>query len=294
MKRTTFSLAIVLLCLFATLPASARLRTLGTIDQVGLSDDDPNHIVVVLRECEWDAVKSTDGGTTWHTGKRDTLPAVLKPLPATGAVCYRWAGDCLIRSSDAGTSWCDVSPWRFLRRMIGEDVEREKERFLVQFGVWLPADRGPAWVPSFVVSALCLLAALCIFQARFGLPWVQRALVSSCLYVLIGGALFAIGAHYSRLMCYEQWLYRQSHWDNGIWFPRWPLGILLHLTCDPWLAPVAVLICFPLTPLFPVSAQGRSRTQRRVRLLLVAAACLFVLFIPLAMVFGKGWAYGVP
>jgi hypothetical protein len=292
MKRFYYCLmAINLLGCF--LPAWASLRTLGEISEAGYRDADLSQLVILLEGCEWDGVVSHDGGKTWVVTRKEQLSAALTPLPLEGTVQFRkLAKGLVLKSTDAGTTWIDISPWPFLRKAIRDSVDAEKQRFLKKFGKWLPNDL--TWSLSYGLSALlfCVVSARCCHRCHG--VWVSALVSSLVSYLLIGTCLFAI--HQFAIWTFnDQWNYRYDHWDNGIHFPLWPAGIALHLLGNNWLAPISAALCFPAVPLFnqAVTQNPESRWQKRTSLIGTFLVVGFVAFVFLAILFGRGWDYGV-
>jgi hypothetical protein len=294
--RRILCLAILLCLALPARPALAKLRWLGTFSDVGLFDDDVSHIAIVLEGCEWEAVVSQDGGQTWRIGDKAQLPNVLGKLPVIGQIRYAVTGPTgsLIRSDDGGQSWRDVSPWSFLRRTIREDVKAEKQLYLSGCGHWLPDDA--AWPLVFAASALALTAfgvGGCWRQPR---QWVLPVLFSLMAYFLTGIGLCATHHYFIRWLCIDQWTVRLEHWD-GLTFPLWPLGVLLNLTGNVWLAPVTAILCYPMTPVFGWLARRPSTSARAT--LRTVAAVVAVVILPLLLILsitpgiGRGWDYAL-
>jgi hypothetical protein len=272
------------------------LRTLGRIETAGLLSENALDVVVVLEGCEWDAVASSDGGRTWRLIEKAQLPKALTRLPAQGEVLYQIAdSSLLLRSDDSGSTWTNASPWRFLDRARRDDVEAEKNRFLERYGHWLPP--GETWPIPFTAAVVVLLAVGGWHCRKLCGRWFAPVAFSFAAYCLFGLALFAVHEWFIHWLCTEQWNYRLGHWDGGVMFPQWPLGVLLHLTGNAWLAPMTATALFPATPLWDRIVSGqRNSSGGRLRTLApgLPVVCLLILLgVSWIQGIGRGWCYGV-
>ena len=288
----------VFLILLVVIPMRAygRLRTLGRIEKVGLFSEKSLDLGVILEGCEWDAVSSSDGGRTWRLRERVQLPETLADLPAQGEIRYQLIDNRLIlRSDDSGSTWTDVSPWQFLRLAVQNDVKAEKGRFLDKYGHWLP--QSQAWPFAFAGAVAVLLAIGGWYARKLRGRWMAPVVLSFTSYCLFGLGLYLVHGLFIRWLCSDQWTSRLGHWDNGVSFPNWPMGVLLHLIGSGWFAPVTAAVLFPATPLWGYIISGQPSTRLRKRLALASGiplACLLMLLVTSWIEgIGRGWDYGV-
>ncbi len=266
-------IALTIWLLFLPSPAWARLRALGGIKTVGLVSENPLDVTIVLDWCEWDGVASSDGGRTWRVlpprvDQKTQPPKVLYPLPVEGLIRYQlvekrrdfYSGQ-LFLSEDAGATWSDVSPWRFLSEEISRDVAEEKQLFLRVYGQWLPQDK--AWPWAFGATAVAFLG-IGGWRCRKLRGQCRKPVTRSAIaYVLTGLALFFLHRLLIGWLCTGQWNTRHVYWTLGITYPRWPLGVFGHLTGNAWMAPLMAAAFFPSTALcarilFAPASAGRA------------------------------------
>lgn len=209
MKLRLLAVSLVVLMIVPT-TVWASLRTLGSIEAVGLASENALHVGVLLKDCEWEAVASSDGGRTWRLAKRAKLPASLAPLPARGEIRYQIVdGRLILRSDNSGATWSDISPWRFLGEAVRQDVDAEKKRFLAKYGHWLP--ESEVWLFSFVGTVAGVLAVGGWYLRRLRKEWMPPVALSLAAYCLFALGLFAAHAWFINWFCSEQWSYRLGH-----------------------------------------------------------------------------------
>lgn len=247
LKPASVLLLLAFWAIFAVCPASARLATLGEITKVGLWDDNPLHVAILMDESGQDLI-SDDGGVTWKKLETDLSPENLRSLPLEGQVQYRFTlgWHTLIFSNDGGQNWTEISPWEFLRGLSRERIENQKSNYLAKYGHWLRHDDN--WPLVFFISTGSLLFAggWILWRQKQGVLF-PLFFSGVCAYTS-GFACFAVNAIIRWQFEAEQWETMQV-WSTWIYAPRWPLGLLMHLTGNVWLAPMAAIGCLSVSPL---------------------------------------------
>jgi hypothetical protein len=263
--RLLAPIALAIWLLFFPGEAWARLRLLGQIKTVGLASENPLDVAIVLEACEWDGVASSDGGRTWRVVpqtqgavQKTQPPKPLYPLPEEGRIRYRFVTtpapgsifgkpQRLFLSEDAGATWTDVSPWRFLGNVIHSGVEADRQRFLLHYGPLLPQDTAWPWVFGATAAALLGIGGWCCRRLRGQCP--KPVIRSAMAYVLTGLALFFLHWLLIAYLCTYQWHSFYAHWESGVMYPLWARGVFLHLTGNARLAPLMAAALFPSTAL---------------------------------------------
>jgi hypothetical protein len=289
-------------CLLVASPAGAKLISFGDIDRVGLLDDNPKHIAIVLKDGDWEAVTSQDGGRTWKIAQVVQLPATLKNLPTTGEIRYIVVGSpdvlpreqLFIRSDNAGHDWTDISPWDFLRQTLRDNMAKKQSLYMEIYGSWFSYGLGrpdvpvPAWFILFLGSVIGWLTAVAIFCAseRYHLPELILSSLVVCLLTGIGFCAIYLLYFY---------LFTEAQWDVSLGlleYPKLPMGILLELTSNPWGAPLAAFICFSGTPLYSAVANAAHprRTQIALKVIRVVLLLGLVTLVVTAAIYGRGRA----
>lgn len=301
MRRAPFHGLLVLWLVCTALPVAAHIDTLGEITKVGLWDDNPLH-VALLMEGGGDVrpemtLTSQDGGITWKISDAALPPEKMRPLPQEGQVQYRIAwfpesenvkpvnGSTLIRSTDGGQNWTDISPWKFLRGQLRDKIEKRKAKYLAQYGLWLPDNEN--WLLVFSVSAsfLLLVGGWVVWRQKQA---VLSLLLLSCICCLMGGAaFFSMHAFYLWLFEMEQWegmLVWTSGWIDA---PRWPLGLVMQLTGNVWLAPLAAMVCLCVSPLNFALATALPRWRKTLHVGGLAVAIVILLLVAGVIFYGR-------
>ena len=171
-------------------PAWAYLRSFGEISVVGCRDGDFSNLVIVLSGSQWGGAVSSDGGKTWSGKEAYWSPPALQPLPRDGTIQFLCIEkDLLLKSTDAGKSWANISPWPALRKEHGDNIEKWKRRFYSDYGKWLPEDE--AWPMVFGDSALLYCACAVQWCRRSRRAWLTPVVASTVAYALMATALLA-------------------------------------------------------------------------------------------------------
>jgi hypothetical protein len=263
----------------------------NVIEKAGQMDGNPLHVGVVLQG-EWRGAVTGDGGRSWQAAEPAQLTNNLASLATNGVMRYLVADtNLLLRSDDEGRTWINVSPWIDLKRKERDELESEKKRFKIRYGHWLRKDES--WPLSFAVSAVVLVGLAGWRYSKSGKGWIAPALISLAAYCLLGGALFGFN-----LAIYVT--YNSIQWESpdGVLIPLWPLGMMMQLTGNVWLAPLAAAICFPMTSLwsclmFTRATPHRNRIWLFVGAVLSTGLILWIIAVS-ALRIGHGWAYEVP
>ena len=292
MKRPCLCL-LVLCAIFASNPAAASLRSLGTITEIGLTDDNPLHVAIVLGDGSplWEAIHSQDGGEHWTIAQRAALPETLRKLPTDAEVRYLFIENkYLLISSDSGITWKLVSPWSYLNDLTRISIEAEKSRFMVQYGALLPNDD---WWPIIYISSVgMLIGSIASLLWRQKKTWLMPSIATVCCYLFLGLGLFMFGQQYFNWMCYLQWDGQMAH-EQASQLPLWPLGLMLHFTGNSFIAPITAMICFPLTPLYSkfcelLKSPLRQKIAYWTGVIVVVAFASFIATVPFI---GRGFQY---
>lgn len=269
-------------------PAWAYLRSFGEIVAVGCRDTDPSQLVIVLHGGQWGGAVSSDGGKTWLGKEEYWSPPALQPLPRDGTIQFLCIEkNLLLKSTDAGRSWINISPWPALRKELADNIEKWKRRFYLDYGKWLPEDE--AWPLVFGASGLLYCVCGVLVCRRSQEAWVVPVITSIAGYALIGTALFAVHS-------YVIWIFRIQWQDQHTQgapthYPLWPAGVALHLMGNAWIAPLTAAFCFPAVPLFyqSVGSDSSSRSGRPITGLGMVLVVAFVAFLGVGIRFGTGW-----
>src|SRR5690242_2332514 len=135
--RPILHIALAIWLVFLPGTAWGRMRYFGKITTVGLGSENPRDVTILLEGCDWDGVASSDGGHTWRVARKAPPPESLHPLPEEGPIRYRLVDERrdfhsgrLFLSEDAGATWTDVSPWRFLGDQVFRQLEERRQLFL--------------------------------------------------------------------------------------------------------------------------------------------------------------------
>ncbi|OGV51201.1 MAG: hypothetical protein A2017_04870 [Lentisphaerae bacterium GWF2_44_16] len=287
MKSIIFFLCMTTV-LFFSLSAMARLRGGPIVESIGIFDENPSHIAIIFKE-NGKSIASFDCGSKWDAIRKENLPEKLYPLPSTGKIRYQIAGATIICSENAGLTWKDISPSFFLSCQLRDKIKESRQRFKNKFSLWLPEYQF--WPLPFSISSFIIVLFASIVLARRRESWRTAMLLSLFTYFLIGTALWCIGAYFITMLCDMQWTGLMAGSWGGMIYPRWPLGIILLLCGSPYLAPITAAICLPLTPLFGTKIMTESRSGRILRLVWITVALAFIIFIPLALFFGRSSDY---
>ncbi len=297
MKRPLFCL-LVFWAVLVPRPAAARIATLGEISKVGLWDENPLHVAILMDAEGRKALTSQNGGITWIKSEAELSPEKLRPLPQEGQVQYRFArfperdgvimlsGQTLIQSTDGGQTWLDVSPWGFLRDQFRDEVENRKAEYLASYGHWLPS-YDDNWLMVFSVSGGFLLLVV------GWMLWRQKQ--AFCSSLLLSGVCSLGGAiAFSAIRVSGNYMFVTAQWEgimvsNSGWIiaPRWPWGLAMHLTSDVSLAPLAAIFSLSISPLNFALMAALPRWRKALQICGLAVAIMIVLLAAGVIFYGR-------
>ena len=241
----------VLILLFATTTAYAKLTPYPEITSVKMVLDNPDVLYIFVSGLEWKVAMSTNAGEEFKVIQESEVPANLTTdlKHENRQYVLTEAKDNLLRTDDNGNSWKETSASRFIRKQVNADIKDHKKWYDDRYGSRVP-ERSFLWNILFGVFLAINTVLLCLSLRDQGWLKVAVECLQACIILALVWLCLTMLHTFIRHLFITQW--PSAYWNSTAGFnPSYKLGLLLNIAAKPIPLLVYLLALWPVLPASP-------------------------------------------